>query len=104
MISISDLPALNASLNATSAVLLWVGHSFIRRGRIVAHKSCMISAFCVSTLFLVSYVTYHAHHLTKHFRGLGLIRWVYFTILISHTILAIVIVPMVLITDRKSVV
>lgn len=88
-------PSLNACLNATSAVLLIAGACFIKAGRIGAHRACMLAACAASTLFLISYVTYHAHVGSVRFRGTGWIRPVYFTILISHTILAVVIVPMV---------
>ena len=88
MIEISDLPAVNASLNATSAVLLVTGYGCIRRQRRKAHAVCMAGAVVVSILFLVSYLTYHAHIGSKPFQGQGLVRLVYFAILISHTILA----------------
>ena len=87
-------PALNATLNATSAVLLIAGALFIKAGRIGAHRACMLAACATSTLFLISYVTYHAQAGSVHFRGIGWTRPVYFTILISHTILAVVIVPL----------
>ncbi len=88
-------PLLNALLNATSAVLLIAGALCIKARRISAHRACMLAACVVSTLFLISYITYHAHVGSVHFRGTGWIRPVYFTILITHTILAIVIVPLV---------
>ena len=91
MISISDLPALNATLNATSAVFLALGYGFIRRGRVNIHRVCMLVAVVVSTLFLVSYVTYHARVGHKHFEGQGLAWAVYFAILTSHTLLAMVV-------------
>lgn len=91
MIEVSDLPAVNASLNATSAVLLMAGYGFIRRQRKTAHAVCMTAAVVVAVLFLVSYVTYHAHVGSRHFEGKGIVRPVYFTILISHTILAAVV-------------
>jgi uncharacterized membrane protein YozB (DUF420 family) len=95
---VSILPAVNAGLNALSACLAVVGYICIRRGKATAHKRCMLSAFVVSTLFLVSYlVLRYAAGMTR-FPGQGWIRPVYFTILFSHTILAAVIVPMVLIT------
>ncbi len=96
-------PALNASLNATSAVLLAGGYAAIRAGKMEVHKRFMVSAFGVSTVFLVSYVVYHIR--VKQlvlFQGQGWIRPVYFVLLISHTILAIVIVPMILITLRRA--
>lgn len=99
---ISYLPHLNACLNGTSAVLLLAGYSFIRTGRVAAHRACQISALIVSTLFLASYLTYHYFHGTTRFQGTGLARPVYFTILTSHTILAIVIVPLIVITFVRA--
>jgi uncharacterized membrane protein YozB (DUF420 family) len=102
--SISQLPALNATLNGISAILLVIGYSLIRRKRIHAHRVCMTSAFVTSTLFLISYLTYHfSKELgpTK-FQGVGVIRPVYFFILISHTILAVIVVPMVLVTLSRA--
>src|SRR5262245_13988817 len=92
---ISLLPHLNAALNATCAILLFAGYSFIRAGKIAAHRTCQVSAVAVSVLFLVSYITYHYQHGTTRFPGHGLIRPVYFAILFSHTILAAAIVPLV---------
>ena len=96
-------PALNAILNGTSAILLACGYAAIRSGKIQIHKRFMISAFVVSCAFLVSYVIYHIRiHQVIHFQGQGWIRPVYFTLLTSHTILAIVIVPLILITLRRA--
>jgi uncharacterized membrane protein YozB (DUF420 family) len=92
------LPALNAVLNGASALLLAIGYLCIRGRRIAAHKACMGSAFATSTLFLISYLTYHYHVGSVRFTGQGAIRSFYFTILISHTILAAAIVPLALIT------
>jgi putative membrane protein len=97
-LSISNLPVLNAVLNASSAILILFGYRFIRRGRILAHRNCMVSACVCSAAFLTSYVYYHVHVGVIHFLARGWIRPVYFTILASHTILAIVIVPMVITT------
>jgi uncharacterized membrane protein YozB (DUF420 family) len=97
-LSVSALPTLNAALNGTCALLLAVGYLFIRRRKVAAHRACMIGAFVTSTLFLISYLTYHYHVGSRPFGGLGAIRTLYFTILISHTILAAAIVPLVLIT------
>jgi uncharacterized membrane protein YozB (DUF420 family) len=99
---IGNLPALDATLNATCAVLLTIGWILIRRGRWRQHRAVMIAAFCTSILFLISYLTYHAHVGSKHFTGQGTIRTVYFTILITHTILAVTIVPLVLITLSRA--
>jgi uncharacterized membrane protein YozB (DUF420 family) len=87
----SDLPTLNATLNATSAVFLALGYWCIRQKRVDAHRVCMLIAVSVSILFLISYVTYHAHAGSKHFTGQGLVRPMYFTLLLSHTILAMVV-------------
>ena len=102
VVSLSALPALNAALNGTCALLLTVGYLFIRRRQVLAHKICMGSAFVTSTLFLISYLTYHYHVGSRPFGGQGAIRTVYFTILISHTILAATIVPLALITMYRA--
>ena len=95
--------AFNAILNGTSAILLAAGYSAIRSGKIALHKKLMVSAFFVSCAFLVSYVIYHIRiHQVIHFEGQGWIRPVYFTLLTSHTILAIVIVPMIIVTLRRA--
>src|ERR1700693_4124108 len=94
--------ALNASLNGTSAILLACGYAAIRNGKIKVHKAFMISAFAVSTVFLISYVIYHIRVGHVVFQGQGWIRPVYFALLLSHTILAIVIVPMILVTLRRA--
>jgi putative membrane protein len=94
--------ALNASLNGTSAILLAGGYVAIRSGKIAVHKAFMISAFAVSSVFLASYLLYHYRvgHVTFH--GQGWIRPVYFVLLTSHTILAVVIVPLILVTLRRA--
>ena len=92
----SQLPALNAALNAACAALLTAGFLCIRRGKIAAHRAFMTAAFCVSVLFLISYLTYHFLHGSTRFAGTGSVRGLYFTILISHTVLAAAIVPLVL--------
>jgi putative membrane protein len=94
--------ALNASLNGTSAVLLACGYVAIRSGKRAIHKKFMISAVVVSSLFLISYVIYHYRVGHVVFTGQGWIRPVYFAILISHTILAVVIVPLVIVTIRRA--
>ena len=95
--------AFNATLNGTSAILLAAGYFAIRSGKIALHKKLMVSAFFVSCAFLVSYVIYHIRiHQVIHFQGRGWIRPVYFTLLTSHTILAIVIVPMIIVTLRRA--
>jgi uncharacterized membrane protein YozB (DUF420 family) len=100
---ISYLPHLNACLNASSAVLLFAGYSFIRKGNVAAHRACQISALIVSGLFLASYLTYHYYHGTTRFQGTGLSRPIYFTVLTSHTILAVVIVPLIAITFSRAI-
>jgi len=91
-------PVIDASLNGTSAVLLVVGRGFIKRGRMAAHRAVMIAALVSSSVFLTSYLYYHWHVGSVHFQGQGWSRPVYFSILISHTILAAAIVPLILIT------
>ncbi len=102
MISIGDLPTLNAALNGTSAVLLALGYLLIRRKKVDLHKACMVSAFVTSTLFLVSYLTYHYHAGSKPFPGEGWTRPVYFAILISHVILATVTLPLTIVTLARG--
>jgi uncharacterized membrane protein YozB (DUF420 family) len=94
--------ALNASLNGTSAILLACGYAAIKSGKIKVHKAFMIAAFAVSTAFLISYLIYHYRVGHVVFQGQGWIRPVYFALLTSHTILAIVIVPMILVTLRRA--
>jgi uncharacterized membrane protein YozB (DUF420 family) len=96
------LPLLNALLNSLCAVLLCSGYIAIRRRCVALHRACMLAAVITSTLFLISYLTYHYHVGSKPFTGQGSIRLVYFTILISHTILAAVIVPLVLLTLTRA--
>jgi uncharacterized membrane protein YozB (DUF420 family) len=96
------LPLLNAFLNSLSAVLLCSGYIAIRRRCVLLHKTCMLTACFTSALFLISYLTYHYHVGSKPFTGQGSIRLVYFTILISHTILAAVIVPLVVLTLTRA--
>jgi uncharacterized membrane protein YozB (DUF420 family) len=98
MLSVADLPAVNAALNLTAAVLLACGWVMIRRGRRAIHRAFMLGAFLSSTLFLVSYTVYHAHAGSRPFRGHGAIRAVYFTILTSHVVLAAVILPLAIVT------
>lgn len=98
MLALTDLPTVNAVLNATSAVLLASGYGFIRRRQVGAHKLCMVAAFVTSTLFLASYLVYHYNVGSVRFPGEGWIRPLYFAILITHTMLAVSIVPLALIT------
>ena len=99
---LSSLPALNALLNGTSAVLLLTGYNLIRRGRMQAHRLMMLAALCTSAAFLASYLYYHAHVGSVHFQGHGWSRPLYFAILVSHTILAVVIVPLVLVALSRA--
>jgi|SRR5215471_11052159 len=91
-------PALNASLNGASAILITTGRALIRRRRVRLHRACMITAVVTSSLFLVSYLYYHAHVHSVHFPGQGWVRPVYFAILISHTLLAAAVVPLVVLS------
>ncbi|MDA2913039.1 DUF420 domain-containing protein [Acidobacteriia bacterium AH_259_A11_L15] len=102
MIPLSSLPTLNATLNASSAVLLVTGYLFIRRRRVTAHKTCMVVAFLLSTAFLVSYVYYHYHHGSTPFPGRGWVRVAYFSILIPHVVLAAAILPLALTTLYRA--
>ena len=99
---IQDLPALNAALNATAGVFISIGYLFVRQGHRTAHKRCMLAALATSTLFLVSYVVYHASTGSRPYQGEGLSRVVYFTILITHVVLAAVIVPLALVTANRG--
>ena len=96
MFGVEQFPAINASLNATSAVCIVTGYWFIRRKRVGAHHATMTLAMIVAALFFICYAVYHAQVGSIHFRGAGWVRPVYFTILISHTALAVAIVPLAL--------
>jgi putative membrane protein len=98
MLTLADLPAVNATLNAAAFVLLLGGYLMIRRGNWRAHKRFMLAAFSTSGLFLVSYLVYHANIGSKPFPGQGTVRLFYFTILITHVVLAAAILPLALIT------
>jgi uncharacterized membrane protein YozB (DUF420 family) len=102
VIPVSALPHLNAALNATSGIFLLLGYRFIRRKRIKQHKVCMLSAVTASILFFTSYIIYHYHAGSRPFQGQGFIRTVYFAILLSHTILAVVNVPIVIVTLSRA--
>jgi uncharacterized membrane protein YozB (DUF420 family) len=93
---LSDFPALNACLNSTSAVFLVLGFYFVKNKKIDAHRACMLIAAVASTIFLACYLYYHYYHGSTKFQGQGWIRPVYFTILITHTILAILNLPFIL--------
>jgi len=99
---VSALPTLNAFLNGTSAVLLTIGYVFIRLKKVTAHKTCMVTALGVSSLFLISYLIHHYRVGSVPFGGTGFMRPVYFTLLISHIALAACIVPLALITIYRA--
>lgn len=101
--AISDLPALNALLNGTCAVLLVAGYMCIRGRRITAHRACMFLALLTSALFLASYLTYHVQVGSVPYQGTGWVRSLYFTILLTHTILAVTVVPLALVTAGRAV-
>ncbi len=100
--TVSALPIVNAVLNGTSALLLTAGYGFIRQRKVRAHKTCMLTAFGVSSCFLVSYVVYHYHAGSKPFGGHGWIRGIYYPLLISHLVLAALIVPFALTTIYRA--
>ncbi len=100
--NVSALPAVNSFLNGTSAVLLAVGYLFIRQRKVTAHKICMVSAFAVSSLFLISYLVYHYHAGSTPFGGQGWIRSLYFALLIPHITFAALIVPLALTTIYRA--
>jgi uncharacterized membrane protein YozB (DUF420 family) len=102
LLPLSSLPAVNASLNAACTVFLLLGYAFIRSGKIRWHRACMIAAFCCSTVFLACYLYFHARAGVIRFGGQGWLRPVYFALLLSHTTLAVVIVPLVLITLTRA--
>ena len=102
MINVTDLPTVNAVLNSIAAILLTAGYLSIRRGHIELHRRCMLAAFVTSTIFLVSYLIYHAQVGSQPFSGEGPIRVLYFTVLISHIILAALTLPLALITLRRG--
>ena len=102
MLDVTTLPAVNATLNSIAAVLLVCGYVLIRSGRVAQHRVCMLAAFATSTLFLVSYLVYHAQVGSYPFTGQGPVRIVYFTLLISHVSLAVLILPLALVTLRRG--
>ena len=100
--TIRDLPAVNATLNATSAVLLVWGYILIRRHSIAAHRKVMLAAFATSTVFLVCYLIYHSNVGHVPFPGAGAIATIYFSILITHTVLAATVPPLAIITLNRG--
>ena len=100
--TVHDLPAVNASLNATATVLLLTGYSLIRQGKREQHRKVMVAAFGVSIVFLICYVTYHAQLGSVKFKGQGWVRPVYFAILISHVVLAATVPVLAVLTLRRA--
>jgi len=101
-VTIGDLPAVNATLNGLSAIFILTGYVLIRRGHRELHKRCMLTALVTSSLFLVSYVVYHANAGSRPFPGTGVARALYFAILITHVILAAAILPLALTTTARG--
>ena len=102
MFEVTQLPAVNATLNSIATILLAAGYACIRRGRIDLHRRCMLAAFATSALFLVSYLVYHAQVGSRPFTGEGAVRVAYFTILVSHIVLAAAILPLAIVTLRRG--
>lgn len=102
MLEVTELPGVNATLNAVSAVLLSIGYVLIRTGRTAQHRACMLAACGTSTLFLASYVVYHLNVGSVAFTGQGPIRIVYFTVLVTHIVLAALILPLALVTLLRA--
>jgi putative membrane protein len=101
-LTVSDLPAVNATLNAVAATLLAIGYVLIRRGQVERHRRVMIAAFVTSALFLTSYLIYHANAGSRPFQGQGPIRVVYLVILITHIVLAAAVLPLALVTLSRG--
>jgi uncharacterized membrane protein YozB (DUF420 family) len=102
MLTVHDLPAVNASLNAISGILLLIAYALIRARKIELHRKVMIAAFTASSLFLVSYVVYHAQVGSVRFTREGIVRPIYFTILITHVTLAAAVLPMAIVTLSRG--
>ena len=100
--TVHDLPAVNASLNALSGILLLTGYVMIRTRRIAQHRRCMIAAFSTSSVFLVCYIVYHAKVGSVPFTRQGFVRPLYFTILITHVTLAAAVLPLALVTLSRG--
>jgi putative membrane protein len=100
--TLSDLPLVNACLNGLSTLFLSLGYYFIRKGRQIAHRNCMIAALTTSTLFLVSYLTYHFNAGRTVFANPAWFRPIYLVILLTHTVLAVVILPLVMMTVSRA--
>ena len=102
MVTVHDLPAVNATLNGISGVLLLIGYVLIRTRRIALHRKVMIAAFSTSSLFLICYVVYHAQVGSVRFTRQGFVRPIYFTILITHVTLAAAVLPMAIVTLTRG--
>ena len=100
--TVHDLPAINATLNAISGVLLFIGYLFIRARKITQHRRCMIAAFVTSSLFLICYVVYHAQVGSVRFTRQGFVRSLYFSVLITHVTLAAVVLPLAIVTLSRG--
>lgn len=100
--TLSDLPMLNACLNSLSAVFLTLGYIFIRQKKITLHRNCMIAAFCTSVIFLASYLIYHFNAGRTTFKDPQWFRPIYLTLLLTHTVLAVMIVPMIFLTLSRA--
>jgi uncharacterized membrane protein YozB (DUF420 family) len=100
--TVHDLPTVNAVLNGTAAILLAIGYALIRNGKREAHKRVMLAAFCTSILFLIDYLIYHAQVGSVHYPHTGALRVIYFTILISHTLLAVTVPVLAIMTLRRA--
>jgi uncharacterized membrane protein YozB (DUF420 family) len=101
-VTATDLPALNAALNATATVLLVTGWALIRAKRVEQHRLCMLAAVAVSALFLASYLTYHYQVGSVPFTRQGIVRPIYFTILLTHVVLAFVTLPLAIVTLTRG--
>lgn len=101
--TLSDLPMLNACLNSFSTIFLTLGYIFIRQKKTIAHRNCMVAAFCISVAFLTSYLIYHFNVPRTNFDKEHWFRPIYLVILLTHTVLAVVIVPMILLTLHRAV-
>jgi uncharacterized membrane protein YozB (DUF420 family) len=99
---VHSLPAVNATLNGIAAVLLGIGYAFMRKGRIQAHKRTMLSAFSVSVVFLACYLIYHFNAGIVYYQKTGLLRYVYLTILTTHTSLAVITPVLAIVTLRRG--
>jgi len=101
-VTIHDFPAINASLNATSSVFLVTGYVMIRTKRIAQHRACMLAAMATSALFLTCYVIYHAQVGSVRFPRYGFVRSLYFTILLTHVVLAVTVLPLAIVTAARG--